>query len=707
MSMRPGARGTAGGGPAPIPGDPDAIVLENPTGTDLEPTDPALLAGRLDPFQRPQVHDFRTGPTQRGAVYRLGAWGMDGDPSNVTSEGFVTYGPNALGHGPSASEGGMGFYTPNSCGFLQAIPGVNGGNPFYTFGVEDGGPAAPFGLDGMALNDNLDAPIARVQRTNRHATFNRLHIDPTPTFDVDVYADATTGNDANDGTLAAPVQTLARALQLLPVAWQHRCRVHLAAGTYDLPSIAQVGSPVGIAEPLLVDGAFVASGLGTRTVTGISGAGPNTVLTDAAMPAQPADAWAGWFLRWTSGPRSGQRWIIAQSTAQTFSLLNQAWPGGTVPAPGDTFVIERPGAMLLTPLGDEVHNPFGIGAESNANICWRGCTFQVRCDYHVMSKWCFESCSITGHATSTDSFYCAAWHGGAFVFAPLRSIYPDLFSDLPDLDSWSCGCFVNGLGMPHTVCLVAFQAGSLWAYGMVSRGYSNIQASSGSMWIWSCDLYSLGVGTAIGVSGRGLASIGGGRIATPPGIECTDVVDATAYLYHVDFSSGLTAAYVALGGLCSARYCSSPSGPLAAYGFQLGVLGQLLTQFCTVTGASGDVLVGKWAGTYASNEVNGVSYLDGSQWSQYTPTLCSPGPYLSGATANFMSFVGQVAVGSGGFTILNNLVRLGSIVRATIQNGQAGIYIMQVVCGPGQVKVFLNAAALGTPVDVLCDLVER
>jgi len=56
---------------------------------------------------------------------------------------------------------------------------------------------------------------------------------------VDIYADATIGNDANPGTATQPVLTLERALLLLPVrGWTGRCRIHLSAGTFDLPSLA-------------------------------------------------------------------------------------------------------------------------------------------------------------------------------------------------------------------------------------------------------------------------------------------------------------------------------------------------------------------------------------------------------------------------------------------------------------------------------------
>ena len=124
----------------------------------------SLIVGLPDAYGRPQIHDYRF--TARGVVHRLGAWGQDGDPNNVASEGFVTYGPNALGNGPDGAEGGMGFYEPSGYGVIQVIPGVNGGNPFYLCGFEDGGPAAPFGLDGFIVRSNAFDTLFQVRRSD-------------------------------------------------------------------------------------------------------------------------------------------------------------------------------------------------------------------------------------------------------------------------------------------------------------------------------------------------------------------------------------------------------------------------------------------------------------------------------------------------------------------------------------------------------------
>jgi hypothetical protein len=129
------------------------------------------LADKPDAFQRPGVHDFRVGGTGRGAVYRLGSWSQDGDALNVTSEGFVTYGANVLGAGPSATDGALGFYEPNGFGVYNVVPGVNGGNTFLVCGFEDGSANAPFGYQGFYLQSNLNAPLFQAIRTGPDAGF--------------------------------------------------------------------------------------------------------------------------------------------------------------------------------------------------------------------------------------------------------------------------------------------------------------------------------------------------------------------------------------------------------------------------------------------------------------------------------------------------------------------------------------------------------
>lgn len=176
-------RVTAGGGG--VTGSPNAMVYLNPIGAGVS-TSPDFLGGVLDGYQRPCVRDFRFngGLVNRGAVHKLGAWGVDGDPQNVTSEGFISYGPSARNIGPDSSEGGFGWCGPGYFGVLQIIPGVNGGGAFYSCGFEQGPqvipdawPPSPFNLDGFIVNDDTAAPIAHIRRSDAVSWFRIASMD--------------------------------------------------------------------------------------------------------------------------------------------------------------------------------------------------------------------------------------------------------------------------------------------------------------------------------------------------------------------------------------------------------------------------------------------------------------------------------------------------------------------------------------------------
>ena len=147
---------------------------------------PEYLADRPDAYQRPCVRDFRVHPVSgRGAVNKLGAWSIDGDPQNVRSEGYVTYGANCVGLGPDALQGGYGFYTPNSFGIMSIIPGINGGSLFYLVGCGDNGPLDPWTTDGFVVNDKNANLVAQIRISNgvswfRIASMDAAHASEAP-----------------------------------------------------------------------------------------------------------------------------------------------------------------------------------------------------------------------------------------------------------------------------------------------------------------------------------------------------------------------------------------------------------------------------------------------------------------------------------------------------------------------------------------------
>lgn len=136
-------------GGLPLPGAPNAILYENPLGTGAT-TDANLTAFPVDAFGRPQIWDKRVGGA--GAVYRNGSWTADGDPTDVTGDGLVSYGANAIGLGPNATDGGYARIKPNRFGLAQVI----GGGPLtYAWRVD---------YTQMILRDDLGAEKFSIDR---------------------------------------------------------------------------------------------------------------------------------------------------------------------------------------------------------------------------------------------------------------------------------------------------------------------------------------------------------------------------------------------------------------------------------------------------------------------------------------------------------------------------------------------------------------
>lgn len=141
-------------------GDPNSIAFFSPTGATLI-DNPKLTAAPLDPFARPQIRDDRSAAGV-GSVFRQGAWQADGDPDNQSGEGAVYYGPNALGLGPDATQGGYARIKPLRIGLAEIVPGINGGFLFYYFRV-DGGEGGS-GTNGLNFTDDANVQQFHIDR---------------------------------------------------------------------------------------------------------------------------------------------------------------------------------------------------------------------------------------------------------------------------------------------------------------------------------------------------------------------------------------------------------------------------------------------------------------------------------------------------------------------------------------------------------------
>ena len=177
--------------------DPNTMAFFGPSGGLTD--NPDLLIRAVGTYGRPEIWDrrFNPGPSNTWAVFRQGAWQIDGDPMNAKGSGFVTYGSNAQNVGPDGTGGGMGFYTSHSWGTLQ-INGAGGGNTFYLVGSEDGTDDAPGFFPfkninnpgypcnpGLATCDDTAAVSSFIERLTGKAWFRELSADGvynTPTL---------------------------------------------------------------------------------------------------------------------------------------------------------------------------------------------------------------------------------------------------------------------------------------------------------------------------------------------------------------------------------------------------------------------------------------------------------------------------------------------------------------------------------------------
>jgi hypothetical protein len=145
---------TAGPVPAPVVVRANAIAFGDPVGNLT--SDVALVAAPLN-AGRPQIWDNRAGGA--GPVFRQGSWQVDGDPSSNTGDGIVSYGPNSLGLGPNAAQGGYARVKFNRFGLAQIIPAVLGGALYYAIRM-DSDPIG--GIDGLQFKDDEQGALQLV-----------------------------------------------------------------------------------------------------------------------------------------------------------------------------------------------------------------------------------------------------------------------------------------------------------------------------------------------------------------------------------------------------------------------------------------------------------------------------------------------------------------------------------------------------------------
>ena len=210
---------------------------------------------------------------------------------------------------------------------------------------------------------NLASPTASLDAVNKgYIDVLELSNMHQTTASMQVYANGTSGNDANDGmTVSTPKKTLQAVLDLVPFSIRHNVCVNLS-GTFTDPGNLTINHFVsGI---FIIDGGesvtVVADNVGSSWVSDINSVSSIGLSTLTWTPDQYERYW----VEITSGPALGQTRTIFANTATTI-IPQRDW--SVNPGVGATFRIVRPNTEIAT----TVTNPafkFGFLGPGSVNI---------------------------------------------------------------------------------------------------------------------------------------------------------------------------------------------------------------------------------------------------------------------------------------------------------------------------------------------------
>lgn len=331
-----------------------------------------------------------------------------------------------------------------------------------------------------------------------------------------------TGNDTNACTSSgtAACATVNGAIAKLPKIIQHNVTINVAAGTYAGFTVSNFifTAPTTTTLNFTIEGAAMqtftpSTGSATGTVTTISNTNSMGLLGDSGQ-TWTTNELAGRFVRMTSGTQSGQRRGIFANTSTSLETVPQ-WL--TLPAPGDTYVIETPSTIfnttstvagttgtaqiLLTSFSGQVSASNALLLDCRGNSPSSGVTLRgLRLETSVSVALNVFGCRIQGSAggdgspavvfggsgaAGAVSFISSQWIQNQWagtnllVIAPATSTTPSLISlNAGHTGLWS-GLYVNSLSTSPSQVLVqasfnapqsqALGAGGTAAFAWVAR----------------------------------------------------------------------------------------------------------------------------------------------------------------------------------------------------------------------------------------------
>lgn len=158
------------------------------------------------------------------------------------------------------------------------------------------------------------------------------------TQELDIYVRAVDGDDSNPGTQAAPLATIAKAIEMIPLIVDHTIRIHIgnnSGGPYAFPIIWNRDLNKNVY--LLGDGAGVGDGFNEllASTAALAGSDGNVVKTSGLA----VDVYLGKTIEILTGAAAGDRRTIRNNTAT--DIIPCATFSSPV-APADTYRIVEP-----------------------------------------------------------------------------------------------------------------------------------------------------------------------------------------------------------------------------------------------------------------------------------------------------------------------------------------------------------------------------
>lgn len=311
---------------------------------------------------------------------------------------------------------------------------------------------------------------------------------------LDIYVSPGSGDDADDGSLATPIATLAEAERRVPLVVMHPVVIRLRN---EPGYVWPVWRPRLISAPIVImaDEAWdptvytvVASGTAAGGTT-------DSVVVDAGMGV---DAHRNLWLRMTSGAASGHRKGVRNNTATDIVPWSKF---GTAPAPGDSYEIfqNEVEIALTAPVGDDaIVLVSGVGRDvtrgregSPGCFVFAGVTFTGSSRVGVSAPCVFYGCVSDPRSWDWNAAH-PAYLGCDTDTGVVEAVLPNTLFGAPSITAW------RGWGMVFSHAsgpVVSTQGGTIAGYWSTAptKVFSTAVGSVGTLrWIGgSCGRLSL------------------------------------------------------------------------------------------------------------------------------------------------------------------------------------------------------------------------